>query len=1440
MNESPSPRSLENEARLTGPSLGDVPTIDDAGQAAEKPRDVSPPPIPERLDRYRITALLGSGGFGRVYKGRDDELCRDVAIKVPLPERVARPGDVERCLQEARTLAALNHPNIVPVYDVGRTEDGLCFVVSRFIDGCDLNTRLARGRLPVAAAVELVAVVAEALHHAHRHGLVHRDVKPANILLDTDGKPYLADFGLALNQEDFDKGAQFLGTPSYMSPEQARREGHRVDGRSDIFSLGVVFYELLTGRLPFHGETLLQLVDQIKSVEARPPRQIDDRIPRELERICLKAVAKRASDRYTTALDLAEDLRHFLSADPATARPLPPAPTAAPPGPAPAKVMPKGLRSYDGSDADFFLDLLPGARDRDGLPESVRFWKNHIEQLDPDQTFAVGLLYGPSGCGKSSLVKAGLLPRLSREIVVVYVEATAEDTETRLLKALRKYCPELQNDLGLIESIGRLRQGSGTEGGRKVLLVLDQFEQFLHAKRTEASTELAEALRQCDGGRVQALLMVRDDFWLAVSRFMSDLEVEIHQGRNAALADLFDPLHARKVLAQFGVAFGRLPENPSERTPEQEAFLDQVVAGLTRDGKVISVRLSLFAEMVKGKPWARATLRDVGGTEGVGVTFLEETFSATTANPRHRLHQQAARAVLKALLPEQGTDIKGNMRPHAALLEASGYASRPKDFAELLSILDTDLRLITPTDPEGATAEHGTTPAPASGQFYQLTHDYLVPALRDWLTRKQRQTRRGRAELCLAERAAVWSTMPKTQFLPTFREWLSIRLLTRKPTWTEPQRKMMRQASRRYLFLSVRLVFLTTVLGVAAWGVLGWVEANMLAVSLENAPAAEAGEILDKLAKRPLWGEWMLRKVSVDGGHTYRLGALLRLRLDATQAVLCRDMILRQPPPINPAQKLLTQDLVSQIRKRPELLAAFWALLTDRAADPAQRYQAAGWILQSEQDQSKLVGVDEDTFHLLIAGGLSPELITKAVQQRGGFTYIKQQLARGDKALFPNFLPALSALGEARWREVESEVKRLFDEGAQARMPREKLSDLAGRYARLFLNRPRPASFRLDDEFLTQLRQAPDPTVRTALIANLGDWSQRISDRDLWALKDPTVLQAVLLGRGQRFQVVDTELQQYRTHPDPGVHAALAWMYEKRCRQVDEDLAGHVVPGCRWYVNREKQTFVILPAAGDIEVGSPADETRRSSNEPRRRARIDRPFALGMKHVSADEFVRFQPAPGRSPLPLRVLGEAAAAHSVPWAQFVQPATDVNWFDAMAYCRWLSDQEGIPEDQMCYPPVKEIRQHAKLPSGQRKGFPLPANFLERTGYRLPTEAEWEYACRAGSVTPWSHGLDETLVHNYARYAGFLSPRLLKPNAFGLFDMHGAAWQWCHACPEQMTEEDKQDPKRFIMLRGGSFRASAAECRSASRLWRDPYQGYDDVGFRVARTYRPPDP
>ena len=255
---------------------------------------------------------------------------------------------------------------------------------------------------------------------------------------------------------------------------------------------------------------------------------------------------------------MAEDLHDFVKTAPAAAAPPIPVVTSPRPDPAPEaisplsppvpsdgnqrpiKIVPKGLRSFDEHDADFFLELLPGPRNRDGLPESIRFWKTHIETIDSEKAFRVGLIFGPSGCGKSSLLKAGLLPRLAGHVISVYIEATADDTEQRLLTRLQKACPALPDRAALVDSLAAVRKGRVLGTGRKLLLVIDQFEQWLHARRGDEDSELASALRQCDGEHLQAIVLVRDDFWLAVTRFLEDLEVNQIQGHNTAVVDLFD------------------------------------------------------------------------------------------------------------------------------------------------------------------------------------------------------------------------------------------------------------------------------------------------------------------------------------------------------------------------------------------------------------------------------------------------------------------------------------------------------------------------------------------------------------------------------------------------------------------------------------------------------------------------------------------------------------------------------------------------------------------------------------------------------------------------------------------------------------------------------------------------------------------------------------
>jgi non-specific serine/threonine protein kinase len=281
-------------------------------------KDSAPRPLPKTIGRYEVVKLLGEGAFGAVYLANDPQLKRRVAIKTPHARHLRNRRSRKQFLEEAQLAAQLSHPVLVSIYDIEAAGDE-CYLVMEYIEGKPLSEVLRDDwpqRRDLHYAARLLADVAEAVHEAHKRGLVHRDLKPANILIDQAGRPHVTDFGLAIHEEDQRRRAwEVSGTPAYMAPEQVRGESHRLDGRCDIWSLGAILYEMLTGRRAFSGRNVHDIFDEIVHREPKPPRQIDDRLPGSLERICLRCLAKDVSARYTTARDLCDDLRQFLEAE---------------------------------------------------------------------------------------------------------------------------------------------------------------------------------------------------------------------------------------------------------------------------------------------------------------------------------------------------------------------------------------------------------------------------------------------------------------------------------------------------------------------------------------------------------------------------------------------------------------------------------------------------------------------------------------------------------------------------------------------------------------------------------------------------------------------------------------------------------------------------------------------------------------------------------------------------------------------------------------------------------------------------------------------------------------------------------------------------------------------------------------------------------------------
>ena len=383
-----------------------------------------------------------------------------------------------------------------------------------------------------------------------------------------------------------------------------------------------------------------------------------------------------------------------------------------------------------------------------------------------------------------------------------------------------------------------------------------------------------------------------------------------------------------------------------------------------------------------------------------------------------------------------------------------------------------------------------------------------------------------------------------------------------------------------------------------------------------------------------------------------------------------------------------------------------------------------------------------------------------------------------------------------------------------------------------------------DEHFWNGLKHQPNPELRAQLIRKVaasGFKPDSLLDR-LQREPDPAILQAIVLALGdfphftddpsRRDQIVAALLAIYRENVDPGVHSAGEWLLKRwnaeiQRRPIDEELHSREPIGARqWYLNAKGHTLVVVPGPVEFLMGSPVQEPGRELHETLMRRRVSRTFAISSTETTVEQLLRFR--------------EEFKSRWIPNIDPSLPAGNISWYESVAYCRWLSDQEQVPDDQMCYPPLSDIGPAMKL----------PVDLLERTGYRLPTEAEWEYGCRAGTTTPYCCGNDPKLLVDYACFETNSEKRLWpvgsrKPNELGLFDCHGSVVEWCsdytmlvESRPAGKPTEDalwlETDGNRSA--RGGAFYSSTGFNRSASRGWFEARYSHPGLGFRVARTMR----
>jgi formylglycine-generating enzyme required for sulfatase activity len=838
--------------------------------------------------------------------------------------------------------------------------------------------------------------------------------------------------------------------------------------------------------------------------------------------------------------------------------------------------------------------------------------------------------------------------------------------------------------------------------------------------------------------------------------------------------------------------------------------------------------------------------------------------------------------------------LKGRWRPVRLLQEAAAYGDRPGDFAELMGILDDELRMVTPVDRSSLDVEgNGQLPG-ANDVCYQLTHDYLVPPLRQWLSSKQRETRQGRALLQLAATTALWRDRQESRRLPSLFEWIKIVCFTRHRAWSTDERRMMRAATRRVLTgaalavlvaASVATLVVTTLNRERARAALE----SALEADYENLPrlvpeiathATALRPALETLEKSPATPPHELAVAEILLYRQWPTPARARFLADSLPTAgpelvnVIGDALAARPNEAgldNLRRTLLDESTEPAARLRVACLlakleparAASWTTIAAPLAEALlaeSRREAGRWIELLGLAGSAVVpplaticrdGSRESTARSAAAEALS-EILERARQPLTLAEITVDALPDASHILLRELVslgPSAPVLDYLRGLLSERVGDPADEPAKDARASRQTAAAIA------------LAGLGEPESLWPLLRHRADPRVRSLLIQRLAANplpARTLLDHFAQAGIDSTELQALLLMWAEmrpaaaaapvRATVIATARRLYGDDPDPGVHSAAElllrrWGGPDVLDQCDAEMRERpsVPKGSRWELGPNGHTFAILPGPLEFRMGASPHETAHYGDPVLHYRKIDRSLMVATKEVTVEQFQEFHPSHRNEP---RYGDEPQCA-----------AIHISWYAAAAYCNWLSEQAGIDRSQWCYPEKVE------------PGMVISEASVTRTGFRLPTEAEWEYFCRAGAETARPYGESSDLLGHYAwtwLNSGnrAMPPGQLLPNEFGLFDVLGNVWEWCQdgpeghyrypdskfpAYPTGTRETPAADPiatetvdaidrahETWRILRGGAFSYAPDRARSAFRDWEPSSDNREYLGVRVVRT------